>query len=102
MVANPYPRPSAGSMYSAATLRETLVITLDPSPRVALDADTRLAAVLEFPLARLEEVGEERMFQWEGATFPTQVYEVEGHVIWGATARILRTFFDALQGRQEA
>jgi 8-oxo-dGTP pyrophosphatase MutT (NUDIX family) len=67
-------------------------------PRLTPNA-AEIADILEFPLARLEEVGEERMFEWEGATFPTHVFEVEGHVIWGATARILRTFFDALRSQ---
>ncbi len=37
-------------------------------------------------------------FEHEGRTFQTHVYEVDGHVIWGATARILWSFIELLGG----
>ncbi len=55
-----------------------------------------IAEVLEYPLARLADVGETRWFEREGLRFPTPVYELDGAVIWGATGRILDTFFHAL------
>jgi 8-oxo-dGTP pyrophosphatase MutT (NUDIX family) len=55
-----------------------------------------IAEILEFPLPRLVAVGAEEEFEHEGRTFRTFVYEIDGHVIWGATARILWTFIDAL------
>ena len=36
-------------------------------------------------------------WEWEGRTFPTYVFDTPGQVIWGATARILRGFLDALE-----
>ena len=56
-----------------------------------------IADVLEFPLAALVAAGAEREFEHDGHAFMTYVYEMDGHVIWGATARILWTLIDALK-----
>src|SRR5262245_32173141 len=53
--------------------------------------------VLIEPLAALDTLGHESEFEWEGRTFPTYVFDTPGQVIWGATARILRGFLDALE-----
>jgi 8-oxo-dGTP pyrophosphatase MutT (NUDIX family) len=58
--------------------------------------EAEIAEVLEVPLRVLAEVGEERWIERNGMRFPTQVFEVGGHVIWGATGRILRSFLDLL------
>jgi 8-oxo-dGTP pyrophosphatase MutT (NUDIX family) len=55
-----------------------------------------IAAVIEVPLRVLAEVGEVRWLEHDGRRFPTDVFEVEGGTIWGATGRILRSFLDAL------
>ena len=55
-----------------------------------------IAEVLEFPVARLAAVRETRWLEHDGSRFPTPVYELDGHVIWGATGRILDSFFEAL------
>lgn len=52
--------------------------------------------VLEFPLAELAASGADRTWERDGATFQTFVFELDRHVIWGATARILRVFIDSL------
>jgi 8-oxo-dGTP pyrophosphatase MutT (NUDIX family) len=57
-----------------------------------------IAEVLEFPLDDLAARGREREFEFEGRTFMTHVYEMNGWTIWGATARILTTFIDVLNG----
>ena len=49
------------------------------------------------PVAGLSGLGRESEFTWEGQTFPTYVFDTPGQVIWGATARILRGFLDALE-----
>jgi 8-oxo-dGTP pyrophosphatase MutT (NUDIX family) len=51
-----------------------------------------IAEVLEFPVDRLLEV--ERPMAWtrEDRTFRGYVYELDGHTVWGATARILNEF----------
>lgn len=53
--------------------------------------------VLIEPLAALGPLGHESEWEWEGRTFPTYVFDTPGQVIWGATARILRGFLDALE-----
>jgi 8-oxo-dGTP pyrophosphatase MutT (NUDIX family) len=55
-----------------------------------------IADVLEFPLSGLREAGAERDFEHDGHRFQTFVYEIDGQVIWGATARILWSFLDAV------
>jgi 8-oxo-dGTP pyrophosphatase MutT (NUDIX family) len=54
--------------------------------------------VLEFHLDELVAVGKEAEFEHEGQRFRTHVYELNGHVIWGATARILWSFIDLVEG----
>jgi 8-oxo-dGTP pyrophosphatase MutT (NUDIX family) len=65
-------------------------------PRFTPNAE-EIADVLEFRLADLIAHSGETEFEHEGATFHTYVYEVDGHAIWGATARILRSFIDLLE-----
>jgi 8-oxo-dGTP pyrophosphatase MutT (NUDIX family) len=55
-----------------------------------------IADVLEFPLRDLTRAGEERDFEWEGMRFRTFVFDMDGHVIWGATARILWSLIELL------
>ncbi len=56
-----------------------------------------IAEVLEFPLADLVAAATEQEFHHEGRAFQTFVYDMNGHVIWGATARILSSFIDVLE-----
>jgi 8-oxo-dGTP pyrophosphatase MutT (NUDIX family) len=58
-----------------------------------------IADVLEFPLSDLMAAASEREFEHEGVKYLTQVFEMEGNVIWGATARILWSFLDLLETR---
>ncbi|HYU57589.1 MAG TPA: CoA pyrophosphatase [Actinomycetota bacterium] len=56
-----------------------------------------IAEVLEIPVRTLLSV--EREVEWliEGRTWTGHVFEHDGHVIWGATARMLKTFLDAIR-----
>ncbi len=65
-------------------------------PVLTPNAD-EIAEVLEVPLRTLVDVGEVRWLERNGMRFPTQVFEVGGHVIWGATGRIVQSFLDALE-----
>ena len=56
-----------------------------------------IAEVLEYPLAGLAATGAEQEFEYGGRSFRTFVYDMDGQVIWGATARMLWTFIEALQ-----
>ena len=64
-------------------------------PAFTLNAE-EIADVLEFPLADLIAAASEREFEHEGVMYLTQVFEMDGHVIWGATARILSSFLELL------
>jgi 8-oxo-dGTP pyrophosphatase MutT (NUDIX family) len=54
--------------------------------------------VLTFSLEVLREGYAMRRLVRRGVPIHTPTYEVEGHLIWGATARILGNFLDRLQG----
>ncbi len=56
-----------------------------------------IADVLEFPLAELIDVGTEQEWEWEGRRFQTYVYALGDNVIWGATARVLRSFIQIVE-----
>jgi 8-oxo-dGTP pyrophosphatase MutT (NUDIX family) len=84
-----------------------LVGALQPTPTIATDyavypfvgliepghawrpSAAEVAAVLEFPLGRLRAGFGRRRLTRRGVPFRTDVYEVDGQLIWGATARIL-------------
>ncbi len=69
-----------------------------PQPYAFEPQETEIAEVVEVPLAALLAPGvfEERTFS--GRDEPILYYHYGGHVIWGATARILRELLDALAG----
>lgn len=57
-------------------------LDLDPNP-------TEVETVLTFSLARLRDAYEMRRLIRRGVPIHTPTYEVDGQLIWGATARIL-------------
>ncbi len=54
-------------------------------------------AVLELPLGALRASRGRTLMERRGFTFETDAYLLDGHVIWGATARILDTLFERLE-----
>jgi 8-oxo-dGTP pyrophosphatase MutT (NUDIX family) len=68
---------------------------LHADPRFTPNA-AEIAEILEFPLADLRAATGEREFEFEGRTFRSFVYDMEGQMIWGATARILNSFLELL------
>ena len=58
--------------------------------------EAEIAEILEFPLAQLMAATTEREFEFESRRFRTFVFDMEGQVIWGATARILHSFLELL------
>lgn len=62
---------------------------LEPNP-------TEVESVLAFSLELLRENYEMRRLVRRGVPIHTPAYEVEGHFIWGATARILGDLIDRL------
>jgi 8-oxo-dGTP pyrophosphatase MutT (NUDIX family) len=58
--------------------------------------ETEVAEVLDLPLAKLRDAYAERRLVRKGIPFRTPTYEVEGHLIWGATGRILQDLLGRL------
>jgi hypothetical protein len=73
---------------------------------VAFQPDGReIERVIEVPLEKLRDPSIFRTELWErgGEEHQVHFYDVSVEdVIWGATARILKQFFDIVDGREEA
>ena len=54
-------------------------------------------AVLELPLDALGESRKRTTMERRGFSFETDVYELDGHFVWGATARILDNLIQRLR-----
>lgn len=54
-------------------------------------------AVLELPLAQVRAARTKTNIERRGIVFTTDAYVIDGHVIWGATARILQHLLERLQ-----
>ena len=65
-------------------------LALEPNP-------AEVETVLTFSLAVLRDAYEIRRLIRRGVPIHTPTYEVEGHLIWGATARILADLLDRLR-----
>jgi 8-oxo-dGTP pyrophosphatase MutT (NUDIX family) len=68
---------------------DPLELNLSPNP-------TEVETVLTFSLARLRQGFEMRRLIRRGVPIHTPTYEVDGVMIWGATARILGDFLKRL------
>jgi 8-oxo-dGTP pyrophosphatase MutT (NUDIX family) len=66
-------------------------LDLKPNP-------AEVETVLAFSLDALRESYAMRRLVRRGVPIHTPAYEVEGHLIWGATARILADFLERVQG----
>jgi 8-oxo-dGTP pyrophosphatase MutT (NUDIX family) len=59
--------------------------------------EPEVAEVLELPIEALRAAYGERRLVRKGIPFRTPTYEVEGHLIWGATGRILQDLLARLE-----
>jgi 8-oxo-dGTP pyrophosphatase MutT (NUDIX family) len=59
-------------------------------------AEAEVAQVLEFPLTELEAGHEMKRLMRKGVPIKTPTYTVNGHLIWGATARIVQSLLERL------
>src|SRR2546427_194519 len=59
--------------------------------------EAEIAEVLEFPLSELMARSAVTEFDFGGRRVETNLFDMDGHVIWGATARILRDFLDLVE-----
>ena len=58
--------------------------------------EREVAQVLELPLAGVRDGYDRRRLVRRGIPFRTDTYETGGHVIWGATARIVADLLDRI------
>jgi 8-oxo-dGTP pyrophosphatase MutT (NUDIX family) len=65
-----------------------------PADPVFTPSPAEIAEVLEFPVERLLAVEKPMVWSREHETYWGHVYELDGHTIWGATARILNEFLE--------
>lgn len=59
-------------------------------------SDDEIDEVIELPLRRLVEAHRVEMWEHEGIRFPMNIYDVDGHRVWGVTAFILSRFIDVV------
>jgi 8-oxo-dGTP pyrophosphatase MutT (NUDIX family) len=100
--------PSAVEPLGALDDQETYATNFVITPWVALvrppvvwrPDGSEIEKVIEVPFAVLAESGAFRVEHWEreGTTRPVWFFDYQGETIWGATARILRGYLDALEG----
>jgi 8-oxo-dGTP pyrophosphatase MutT (NUDIX family) len=60
-------------------------------------AEAEVAQVLEFELAELTTGHEMKRLLRKGVPIRTPTYTVDGHLIWGATARIVQSLLERLE-----
>jgi 8-oxo-dGTP pyrophosphatase MutT (NUDIX family) len=60
-------------------------------------AEAEVAQVLEFQLAELTSGHEMKRLIRKGVPIRTPTYTVDGHLIWGATARIVQSLLERLE-----
>jgi len=70
---------------------------IEPDP-VWVPQETEVAQVLELSLADLVRGHEMKRLVRRGVPIKTPTYTVDGHLIWGATARILQDLLRRLSG----
>ena len=79
-------------------VRPFVGVITQPGPYPFVHSEVEVAEILEVPLAHLRDpanvTAEPR--QYQGRTMMAYSYAWQEHVIWGATARILRQFLDLL------
>jgi 8-oxo-dGTP pyrophosphatase MutT (NUDIX family) len=74
---------------------------LRTDPRYTPNA-AEIAEVLEFPIADLTRRGTERWLEHEGRGFRSFVYDMDGAMIWGATAHVLRSLIERIAPGSDA
>ncbi len=67
-----------------------------PPGRVWTVQESEVAQVLEFSLHDLVEGHEMKRLMRKGVPIKTPTYTVDGHLIWGATARIVQSLLERL------
>jgi 8-oxo-dGTP pyrophosphatase MutT (NUDIX family) len=71
-------------------------VGLIPASRVWMLSPNEVESVLELSLSDLRDSKTTTTIERRGFTFETDAYVLDGHLIWGATARILENLLDRL------
>lgn len=71
----------------------------EPGPYPFAHSEVEVAEILEVPLAHLQDIVnfEEVVQEWQGGQRMAYAYRFGDHLIWGATARILKQFLDLIK-----
>ncbi len=89
--------PPAATFVTGYRIHPYVGVVPDPSELDLTPNPAEVETVLAFSLAGLREGYEMRRLVRRGVPIHTPTYEVDGHLIWGATARILGDLLDRLQ-----
>jgi len=90
--------PPIGTFVTSYKVHPFVGLVADPVDLGLLANPTEVETVLTFTLDSLREGhGMQRLVR-RGVPFRTRTYTVEGHMIWGATARILGDFLERIDG----
>lgn len=74
----------------------TMIVGEFESPYELVPNPAEIDTILHTPLALLPEVHRVEEREWNGYRFPMHYYDVDGHVVWGATAFMLHTLLEYL------
>jgi 8-oxo-dGTP pyrophosphatase MutT (NUDIX family) len=86
--------PPVGTFVTSYRVHPFVGLVADPAELGLQPNPTEVETVLTFSLQLLRENYEMRRLVRRGTAIHTPTYEVEGQLIWGATARILGEFLD--------
>jgi 8-oxo-dGTP pyrophosphatase MutT (NUDIX family) len=87
--------PPVGTFVTGYRVHPFVGVVADGPPWVP--QETEVARVLELSLADLMRGHEMRRLVRKGVPFRTPTYTVDGHLVWGATARIVQSLLDRLE-----
>lgn len=86
----------ATSTFATGYLIHPFVGAIEPGQRWRV-SPREVDAVLELPLRTLRESRTRTCLERRGITFETDAYVLDGHLIWGATFRILENLLERLR-----
>ena len=84
--------------YSVYGYRVKVCVGSYPDPYPYQVDENEIAEVIELPLARLRDPRIYHQEDWlhKGREFPVDFYQLDGHIIWGMTASILKQLLERL------
>jgi 8-oxo-dGTP pyrophosphatase MutT (NUDIX family) len=89
--------PPVSTFVTGYRIQPFVGLVADPTTLALSPNPTEVETVLTLSLSRLRDAYEMRRLVRRGVPIHTPTYEVEGQMIWGATARILGDFLKRLR-----